>query len=152
MKLSKVKIAAAAISAAGLTLFVSQAAQANNQYVQQIVRQLAQAAVLVGYQGSYRMTHNPFVDTLSSHGQDMITVNLRSGVAYGLIGVCDNDCGDVDLKLYDENYHLIDTDTSAGDVPVVSVQPRWSGKYYVEVDMESCRTNYCYYGVGVFGR
>lgn len=123
MKFSTAKNAVAAANAVALTLSVAQSAQAINQYVQQIVHQLAQAATIVGY-GNYRMTHDPIVDTLSNHSQHLMTVNLRSGVTYGLIGVCDNDCGDVDLKLYDENYNLIDDDIRSSDIPVITVSPR----------------------------
>lgn len=102
--------------------------------------------------GNYRMTHEPTIDTLSEQRKHLITLNLRSGINYGLIGVCDSDCADVDLKLYDENYGLIATDTRSNSTPVVTVTPRWAGRFYLEVDMENCQANYCYYGVGVFGR
>ncbi|MGA7935472.1 MAG: hypothetical protein WCA35_18115, partial [Kovacikia sp.] len=71
---------------------------------------------------------------------------------YGLIGVCDRDCRDLDLRLYDENGNLVAADTSSDDTPFVSLTPRWSGQFYLRVDMANCRANYCYYGVGVFGR
>ena len=136
---------------AGLTVLFPQAALATNRSVEQITQQLASAAVLM-YGDRYRVTHEPTVSTLRDRGKQLVSVNLRSGVTYGLVGVCDNDCADVDLKLYDENYNLIDADIRSNDTPVVTVTPRWSGRYYVEVDMENCRVNYCYYGIGIFGR
>ena len=136
---------------AGLTVLFPQSALATNRFVEQINRQLASAAVLL-YGNDYRVTHEPTISTLRDRGKLLISVNLRSGVEYGLVGVCDSDCADVDLKLYDENYNLVDADTRSDDMPVVTVSPRWSGQYYIEVDMETCRTDYCYYGVGVFGR
>ncbi len=155
MKLShshrtKVTALSATALVTGLVMLSPEVAQASNQFVDQIARQLARAVVILN--GNYRMTHEPQIGTLSDRGKHMITLNLRSGINYGLIGVCDSDCADVDLKLYDENYGLIDTDTRSNDTPVVTVTPYWTGRFYLEVDMESCQANYCYYGVGIFGR
>ncbi len=138
----------AAATIFSVTLLASSSAFAS---ATSIGRQLIGAAIAIGFLNR-TPTHDPYINTLRNQGSHLINVNLRSGVAYNLLGVCDEYCADVDLKLYDGNYNLIDSDTRPGDVPVISVIPSRSGRFYVEVDMADCNANYCYYGVGVFGR
>jgi hypothetical protein len=44
---------------------------------------------------------------------------LYGGFSYLILGACDGDCGDVDIRLYDENGTEIDSDTSNDAVPFV---------------------------------
>jgi hypothetical protein len=74
-------------------------------------------------------------------------VTLRAGYEYSLVGACDDDCDDLDLQLYDEDWNLIDEDLLPDDVPVVSVSPAWTGVFHVKVIMESCYINPCRYAV-----
>lgn len=74
-------------------------------------------------------------------------VTLRSGYDYTFAGVCDDDCDDLDLQLFDENGNLIDEDLLADDVPVVSVSPSWTGVFHVKVIMASCYIEPCRYAV-----
>ena len=128
-------------------------ALANHEYWLNSVRaQLMRAAVTLNLGGSYELTHDPFVDQLSSNQSDYVTINLHRGVNYAFVGVCDQDCQDIDLTLYDEGGNLIDSDTGNDDYPYIKVRPRWSGQFRVKVTMARCRANYCYYGIGAFGR
>ncbi len=122
-----------------------------NQYTDQIRVQLLGAALSLGF-GNYNLAYDPYIDTLDSDRSEYLTVNLRGGTSYALVGVCDQDCQDLDLRLYDENGNLVSSDSDTDDFPVVSVTPRWSGQYKVKVTMYECSTSYCYYGVGVFNR
>lgn len=122
-----------------------------NEYTDQIRTQLLGAALSLGF-GNYSLSYDPYVDTLDSDRSEYLTVNLVSGTSYALVGVCDEDCQDLDLRLYDENNNLISSDTDSDDFPVVSVTPRWSGQYQLQATMYNCSTSYCYYGVGVFNR
>jgi hypothetical protein len=64
-----------------------------------------------------------------------ITTTLFRGNAYGMIvGGC-GDAYDVDVLLYDENWNLISRDTTRNAWGVVTVRPRWTGKYYIKVRM-----------------
>lgn len=96
---------------------LSVAQRSSNQFVETVKQQLikaAQAAVRAGF----RLTHDPFVDRLGNGGNDDITLNLRKGTSYVIVGVCDDDCKDMDLKLYDDNGRLVDSDTAADDTPI----------------------------------
>lgn len=77
---------------------------------------------------------------------------LEEGVEHAFVGACDEDCYDLDLRLYDENENLIDADELEDDLPTVEVVPSWSGRFYLEVRMLECAISPCYYGVGHFKR
>jgi hypothetical protein len=53
-----------------------------------------------------------------------------------IFGVCDDDCNDLDINLYDLTGTLISSDTLTDDLPVV-VAP-YEGTFNVEVIMTSC--------------
>jgi hypothetical protein len=75
---------------------------------------------------------------------------LVKGVDYRIHGVCDNDCRDLDLILLDERGNEISRDVSTDDIPIVSVRPRWTGRFTLRVLMEDCRVSPCNYGVRFF--
>lgn len=77
------------------------------------------------------------------------SVTLRRDAEYIFEGVCDRDCSDLDLQLFDENGNLIDEDLRANDEPVVSVVPSWTGTFYVKVIMATCYVSPCGYTVVV---
>ncbi|GJD20991.1 unknown protein [Rivularia sp. IAM M-261] len=147
---TKVLATLAAISA---TFFLAPTAVRadNSRYVNDIARQLVRAAGAVGL-GGYTRTHKPFIDKLTHDDYDNITLNLRAGTSYGIIGVCDRDCRDLDIALYDSRGNLIASDLQDDDTPFIRINANRSGTYRIRVDMASCSNNPCYYGVGVFGR
>lgn len=53
------------------------------------------------------------------------------GNTYALVGVGDSRVSDLDLKVYDENWNLIDSDEDSTAVAVVSFTPRWTGVFHV---------------------
>jgi hypothetical protein len=62
---------------------------------------------------------------------------LLAGNSYALIGAGDSGVRDLDIVLYDENAGLIDRDKKADALPIVEVTPRWTGTFYVKVEMHS---------------
>jgi hypothetical protein len=85
-----------------------------------------------------------------NHGYYRVhNVTLHEGVEYTFVGACDRDCSDLDLQLYDENGNLIDEDLLRDDVPIVSVTPEWTGRFYVKVIMAECSVNPCGYTIVV---
>jgi hypothetical protein len=66
------------------------------------------------------------------------------------VGVCDNDCADVDLVLEDDNGVVIASDTASDDNPVIRFTPSTTDYYWVQVTMPDCRVEPCGYGIGVF--
>ncbi len=122
-----------------------------DRFTDQVGYQLIQAARAAGY-GGYSLTHEPLIGDLGDGGEDVITLNLRRGVTYAILGVCDEDCRDIDLELYDDNGNLVSFDIETDDLPVVRVTPRWNARFVIRVYMANCSNAPCRYGVGAFGR
>ncbi len=78
-----------------------------------------------------------------------LDVTLVVGREYRLVGVCDQDCGDLDMKLYNKNGTLVASDTSTDDIPLVDVSPVSAGDYTLKLSMADCTNSRsgCYYGV-----
>lgn len=137
-------------AALSTVLLVTQNPAFANTFTNQVKSQLLAIAQRVN--GSYQATHTPVIDQMEAGADDDYTVNLRSGISYAIVAVCDEDCSDLDLGLYDSRGNLVASDTDDDDLPVVQVNPRWTGKFTIRTKMAQCSSNPCYYGVGVFAR
>lgn len=89
--------------------------------------------------------------TLSAGESTRHEVYVSSGRHYFAAGVCDNDCSDVDLAVYDQYGNSVGSDTEADDFPLVPFRASYTGTYTVEIRMYQCSTSYCYYRVATFG-
>ena len=141
------------LSAAVLSLLgVTGRAQAQpDQWTRQVNALLDQAASIATSNGM-RRTHEPYVGSLRTGATSSHTLQLSAGTSYQIIGVCDNDCSDFDLRLYDPRGREVDSDLLTDDTPVVSVTPRRTGTYTVRAIMTTCSSQPCRYGIGVYGR
>jgi hypothetical protein len=72
---------------------------------------------------------------LDEYWKDDISCNLRAGTSYGIVGVCDRDCRDLDIALYDSRGNRIASDLGDDDIPAITINPSRSGTYQVKVDM-----------------
>jgi len=81
-----------------------------------------------------------------------IDLNLNAGTEYSLIGVCDDDCSDMDLELHDAAGREVDSDLEFDDVPVISATPDQAAAYRLTIGMVRCETDPCYYGIRLLGR
>jgi len=122
-----------------------------DQWEAQVARLLSQAASMATDNGM-RRTHTPYIGSLREGATYNHTLQLNGGTAYSLIGVCDNDCSDLDLRLYDANGREVASDVLTDDTPVVNVTPRRTGTYTVRAIMTTCSSEPCRYGIGVYGR
>jgi len=100
----------------------------------------------------YTRTYDPFTGSLREGESEYLTLTLHAGTSYRLLEVCDNDCKDIDFRLYDADDNEVDSDVETDDVPIVKVTPRETMRYRLKVIMVSCKTSPCFYGVGVFGK
>ncbi len=97
--------------------------------------------------------HSPaYFNHIYSHTVDSKTYYLTAGERFDIVGVCDQDCNDIDLYLYDNNGNLITQDSGTDDVPLVGVDIYRTGSFTVKTKMYNCRTSSCYYGLAVFRR
>ncbi|RMG22671.1 MAG: hypothetical protein D6730_15995 [Bacteroidetes bacterium] len=116
-----------------------------------VEKQVMQIGLLLALDG-YELTHEIEYDNLNEGRYDNYYFSLRQGWSYKIYAVCDGDCGDIDICLFDENGNEIDCDETSDDTPIVSVTPRWSGRFRLWVKMYDCDISPCRFGMAVFGK
>lgn len=114
-------------------------------------QQLAQVTGFMQQEG-FQLVGTPFVSSLQPGTSQDVPVTLHTGYEYRIVAVCDNDCSDIDLRLFDENSNEVATDVAMDDQPVVQVAPRWTGAFSARVFMASCAVAPCYYSAQLYGR
>jgi hypothetical protein len=100
----------------------------------------------------YTKSTTTFADSVSQGNQQYIEVTLNAHTSYSFLGVCDQDCRDIDLFLRDSNGYLVDSDTARDDTPAVTVVPRYTGVFRLYIKMVSCSNNPCRWGIGIYLR
>jgi hypothetical protein len=123
----------------------------DSRWHRQISSQLTRYGDVFSNEG-YARTHELKSGSLDDDESEYFTLELDAGRHYALLGVCDEDCTDVDLRLYDENGNEVDSDVEMDDYPVVEVRPLRTARFRVKVVMSTCSTSPCFYGVGVFAK
>lgn len=93
------------------------------------------------------------VGMLASRTSSFMELNLTGGASYVISGACDEDCADMDLRLFPStSSDPLVQDTEDDDNPVISfVAPR-TGRYMLAVDMARCQERLCYYAFRVLRR
>jgi hypothetical protein len=140
-----------AIALAAAVVGFAPTTQAQSQWADQVSGYLTNRAKYYTDRG-YDQTHEPQIGSLGDKDRESFNVTLHAGTTYAILAVCDNDCGDVDLKLFDSNDNLVDSDVLTDDYPLLKVDVSTTQQYRVQVIMASCRTNPCWYGIGAYGK
>ena len=89
---------------------------------------------------------------LDEDEQEMHRVDLQSGADYMIMGMCDFDCEDLDLALYDSSGDLVDEDVLPDELPVLEFTGPSDGAFLLEASMVTCTVEPCEYGVLVLRR
>lgn len=126
------------------------AVTASSQFDREIAMQLGLFNMLAKEQG-YSITHDLKQGQLSAGDSKGYALELASGTHYRILTACDKQCSDLDARLLDENGNEIDADFSADDLPTLTVTPKWTGQFNLQVKMHSCTASPCHYGIAVFG-
>jgi hypothetical protein len=147
MRVSHTVFASALASAC---LLLAGPAYAQQQYIRQIERQLDAVEDFVARYG-LRPSHNRKIDIIRRNQSDSYNLELDRGVRYMLVGVCDNDCNDVDIYVYDDRNRNVAEFEKFGDLAAVVVNPPRTAQYRIVVSVPGCRTADCLIGVGVYG-
>ncbi len=124
-------------------------ARAAAQWQEQVDNQLRAVEASLSERGFRRMG-DVRTGSVDSGERESIALALEGHQDYVIVGVCDNDCSDLDLYLYDGRGTQVDVDVEMDDAPVVEVTPSGSGSYQVDVVMATCSVSPCFYGVEVF--
>jgi len=115
------------------------------QFQFRIIRTFAES---VGYQEA----HKVLLSSLRDDAEETQNLQLEGGWEYRVMGLCDNDCSDIDLFVNDPSGTQVGSDTGESDAPIVNFTAPRDGRYQVRVRMAACRNQPCYYGVAAFGK
>jgi hypothetical protein len=77
-------------------------------------------------------------------------VRLFGGRPFLIVGVCDNECTDVDLVLENQEGIELASDRASDDLPVIRITPDTTATYWLKPIMHACQVDHCGYGIGVF--
>jgi hypothetical protein len=130
-------------------LLVPAAATAQNQWQRTVRSQVSEHGDFLSSRG-YSMSGDVFDGNLKNNYYEDLTIKLQPGTSYAFMGVCDQDCRDIDLRLFDPDGDEVASDVRNDDWPIVSVMPSYTGTYTLRVVMASCSKDPCYYGIGVY--
>lgn len=138
----KLPFIALAVAAAAL---LADPAQAQQDIV---TTQLDSAVVLMAGQG-FTPADEPVLGQLAQGDDEEFELDLESGSQYFVVGVCDGRCTDLDLVLTDRSGEEVEADREMDDVPMLAIQGQ-SGSFVLSVQMATCSSNQCHYGVRIF--
>ncbi len=79
-------------------------------------------------------------------------IHLAAVTQYTLLGVCDDDCEDLDLEVLDPAGRSVGEDDEADDSPIVNFKTASSGRYVVIARMADCDVAPCDYGIAAFAK
>ena len=75
---------------------------------------------------------------------------LTEGLEFKLVGVCDNDCENLDLVLFNPAGEEVASDRLGDPIPLLTVTPEITGEYRVAAQMVNCVIEPCGYVVAAF--
>ncbi|HYW07214.1 MAG TPA: hypothetical protein VE913_09675, partial [Longimicrobium sp.] len=117
-----------------------------------MVEQLLTAATELAQQQGFRPSTPAVRGHLNNGTQEDVPMTLSAGREYLLLGVCDGDCSDMDIRLMDPAGNVVGEDVEDDDAPVVKLTAGASGRYSMRVMMPACSGDPCAYGVGVYAK
>lgn len=93
---------------------------------------------------------SPEGGNLGSDQEIRFSMELMAGVEYKIAGVCDSDCMDMDLVLYDPSGNEVTSDLLPDAFPLLSTTPVTSGSYRIAAVMVDCSLEPCGFQVATF--
>jgi hypothetical protein len=112
---------------------------------------LQQAPARAAQQG-FPLVGQPYSGSLAQGQSWNVPAQLVAGYDYRVLGVCDRDCADLDLVLFDSAGRQVSQDTTTSSQPVVGVQPSYNDNFTIQVQMYNCSIAPCYYALALYGR
>jgi hypothetical protein len=143
--------AAALLGLTGVTVTAPTSVGAqSSEYNRQLDEQLRQSRSQYLPAGQ-SLVRGPLGGSLDEGGTVNYSFQLVAGRSYTILGVCDNDCSDLDITMYDPQGNEVAQDVLTDDKPVASHTARRSGRYRATISMASCSTGACFYAVAAYG-
>lgn len=94
-------------------------------------------------------SRNYVIGRMASGASDSWSFTLPGGTSYKIVGVCDNDCKDLDIRVSIGDA-VVAEDVLDDDVPIVNFTAKSETRYSVRVTMATCTADPCFWGIGVF--
>jgi len=94
----------------------------------------------------------PLSGMLSSGTTAQLPLTLRAGQEIRIVGVCDQACDDLDLRVINPRGEVLALDTRNNSRPVVDLRAEMFGQHTIEVGMIDCRAPRCRFAVNVYTR
>ena len=92
------------------------------------------------------------VGSLNNDQVFTVPITLQAGTEYRVVGVCDQDCFDLDLALRDPRGQEVDSDVLEDALPILAHVPDTTGEYRVDVIMIACGLEPCSYRLAAYAR
>jgi hypothetical protein len=121
----------------------------SNPYVDVVYEQLELARQRLAPEG-YEMVGSSAGALAADEAEDF-SIFFDEGYEYKVVGVCDQDCTDLDLALFDEYDEPVASDVLDDDLPVLDVIGEY-GEYWISAHMYECQRAPCVFGIAVFRR
>jgi hypothetical protein len=142
------KVAAAAIA---LALVAGPPASAQPDLRDYLTRQLDNQEPDNAERG-FAHAVGPLSGMLSSATTAQLPLTLRAGQEIRIVGVCDQACADLDLRVVNPRGEVLALDTRSNARPVVDLRADMFGQHTIEVGMVDCRAPRCRFAVNVYTR
>jgi hypothetical protein len=94
-------------------------------------------------------SHRPWIASGAGGSTTRAELQVEAGGRYTLVAVCDEDCGDMDLRVLDGSY-VVAQDTGVDPDAHLEISPARSGTLTVEAIVHACAQNPCHFGVGAY--
>jgi hypothetical protein len=121
---------------------------ADNKYMATVRAQAIVTGVIFANDG-YELV-NVLCGTLREGEEGSYTSTISPGSLIGYVAVCDEDCSDIDLRMYEDG-RLVAEDPNPDDWPIIRYQARQGGNNYrIVASMYACSTEPCYYAIAMF--
>lgn len=121
-------------------------------YQTQVKGSLGRLTTNAKSEGYGTLAAEPIFGRLADHETASHELVLVGGKEYALMAVCDSDCADVDLKVFDTEGTLVLQDVSGDATPVLTFTANTTGRYRADVIMASCSHSPCYYGLQLLAK
>ena len=104
-----------------------------------------------GYRADPQAFHTDMIVGVLEPGAEVgLEIDLQSGVEYMIMGVCDQDCDDLDLVLTDPDGTELASDALDDAYPVLVFTSPARSAYILWVTMYDCSVSPCSFGYKVF--
>jgi hypothetical protein len=121
-------------------------------YAQDLTHRQMEQVISTAQRRGFALTSQYYRGSLDDGRITEVNVTLASNDEQMIAAVCDGDCSDIDLSVYETDGREIGSDRGNDDYPLVFVPTGHAGAHRVRVSMANCHVNPCRYELAVFSR